>query len=75
MVYCDLITSPSDLKEIIEVRVRNVLQFMLLSTDEYAILRFQVVTDNGGHIISSMFCKVLQIIYVFLINLCYAIYG
>ena len=47
-------------------------QIMMLSTVEYAILRFQVVTDNGGHIISSMFCKVLQIIYVFLINLCYA---
>lgn len=49
MVYRDPITSLSDLKESIERHVRNIPQFMLLSTVEHAILRFQTVADNGGH--------------------------
>ncbi|GFW93719.1 hypothetical protein TNCV_4542461 [Trichonephila clavipes] len=47
MVYCDPIASLSDLKESIERHVRNIPQCMLLSTVEHAILRFQMVADNG----------------------------
>ena len=49
IVYRDPITSLSDLRENIECHVRNILQFMLLSIVEYAILSFQMVADNGGH--------------------------
>ena len=49
MVYRDPIISLSDFKESIERHVRNIPQFMLLSTVEYAILHFQMVADNGGH--------------------------
>ena len=49
MVYRDPITSLSDLKENVERHVRNIPQFMLHSTVEYAILRFKMVADNSGH--------------------------
>ena len=49
MVYRDPIISQSNLKENIEGYVRNILQFMLLLTVEYVILRFQMVADSGGH--------------------------
>ena len=49
MIYRDLITSLSDLKENIEQNVRNIPQFVLLSTVECAILSLQMVEDNGGH--------------------------
>ena len=49
MIYCDPITSLSDLKENVERQVRNFPQFIQLSTVEYAILSFQMVADNGGH--------------------------
>ena len=49
MVYRDLIIYLSDLKENVEHHVGNIPQFILLSTVEYAILRFQIVADNGGH--------------------------
>ena len=49
MVYRDPITSLSDLKENVERHVSKIPQFMLLSTVEYEILRFQMVTGNGGH--------------------------
>ena len=48
MVYLDPITSLSDLKESIEYHMLNIPKFTLLSTVEYAILRFQMVADNGG---------------------------
>ena len=48
MVYRDPITSLSDIKDSIEQHVRNIPQFMLLSTVEYSILCFQMVADNGG---------------------------
>ena len=47
MVYRDPITSLPDHKESIERHVHNIPQFMLLSTIEHAILRFQMVVDNG----------------------------
>ena len=49
MVYGDPITFLSDFKENVGCHVRNIPQFMLLSTVEYAILRFLMVADNGGH--------------------------
>ena len=48
MVYRDPIIFLSDLKESIKGHVRNILQFMLLSTIEHAIFRFQMVAANGG---------------------------
>ncbi|GFU69037.1 hypothetical protein TNCV_3785581 [Trichonephila clavipes] len=48
MVYPDLITSQSDIKESIERIVPYIVQFMLLSTVDRAVLRFQRVADNGG---------------------------
>ncbi|GFY13966.1 uncharacterized protein TNCV_1296271 [Trichonephila clavipes] len=48
MVYRDLITSPSDLKESTERHVRKIPLFMLLSTIELAILRFHMVAGNWG---------------------------
>ena len=48
MVCRDPIPSLSDLKESIERHVRNIPQFMLLSTVEHAILRFRMLADNGG---------------------------
>ncbi|GFX58427.1 uncharacterized protein TNCV_320091 [Trichonephila clavipes] len=49
MVYRDPIISLSNLEESVECHVHNIPQFMLLSAVEHAILRFQMVTDNGGH--------------------------
>ena len=49
MVYRDPITCLSDLKENVEHRVRNISQFVLLSTVEYAIFRLQMVADIGKH--------------------------
>ena len=49
MVYPDPITSLSKLKEIVKRHVRNTPQFMLLTTVEYEILRFQILADNDGH--------------------------
>ncbi|GFW52027.1 uncharacterized protein TNCV_2818961 [Trichonephila clavipes] len=48
MIFCDPITSLSDLKESIERHVHNIPQCMLLSTVKHTILRFQIVADNGG---------------------------
>ena len=45
----DPIRSLYDLKESIGCHVRNIPQFMLLSTIEHKILCFQMVADNGGH--------------------------
>ncbi|GFW18240.1 uncharacterized protein TNCV_4007791 [Trichonephila clavipes] len=45
----------SDVKESIERHVFDIPQFMLLSTVENDILRFQMVADN----ISSLFCTLL----------------
>ena len=70
MVHHYPMTSLSDVKESIERHVRNIPQFMLLSAVEHAILSFQMVADNGDHHIEH--CKLLYIIYIFLINLCYA---
>ena len=49
MVYHVPITSLSDLKESVELHVRNIPQFMLPTTIEYEILRFQMIADNGSH--------------------------
>ena len=49
MMYRDPIASLPDLKESIEHHVRNIPQFMLFSTVEYSILRFQTVEDKGRH--------------------------
>ena len=49
MIYRDLITYLSDLKESVERHARNIPQFMLPTTVEYEILRFQVLADNGEH--------------------------
>ena len=49
MVHRDPITSQSELKENVECHVPNIPQFLLLSTVEYAILRFRMAADNGGH--------------------------
>ncbi|GFU54757.1 uncharacterized protein TNCV_1038001 [Trichonephila clavipes] len=46
MFYRDPITSLSDLKKGIERHVRNIPQFMLLSTVEHVILRFQTLADD-----------------------------
>ena len=54
MVYRNPITSLSDLKECIECHVRSIPQFILLSTAEHAILRFQMVANNGGHPIEQV---------------------
>ena len=48
MVYRDPISYLSDLKESIERHVRNIPQFILLSTDEHAFIRFHMIADNGG---------------------------
>ena len=46
----DPISFLSDLKENLErAPVRNIPQFMLLSTVEYAFLRFEMVADNDEH--------------------------
>ena len=49
MVCRDPITSLSDIKENVECPVHKISQFMILSTVEYAILRFQMIADNSGH--------------------------
>ena len=49
MVSRDSITSLSGLKESIEHHVRNIPQFMLLSTVEHAILCLPMEAYNGGH--------------------------
>ena len=49
MASRDPITSLSDHKESIKRHVRNILNFMVLSTGEHAMLRFQMVADNAGH--------------------------
>ena len=48
MVYRDPITHLSDLKDNVERHVHKIPLFMLLSTIEYAILRFKMIADNGG---------------------------
>ena len=54
MVYCDPITSLSDLKENIEHHVHKIPQFMLFSIVEYVILPFQMVADKDGHYIEHV---------------------
>ncbi|GFT16730.1 hypothetical protein TNCV_1333461 [Trichonephila clavipes] len=54
IVYRDPIPSTSNLKEGTELLVRNIPQLMLLSTVEQAILRFQMVADNGRQRIESV---------------------
>ena len=49
MVYRDPIICLFDLKESIELHVRNIPEFILLSTVKHAVLRFQIVAHNGGH--------------------------
>ena len=55
MAYHDPITSLSDLKESTEHHVHNISQFMLLPTVEHAILRLQILADNGGQQVSQSF--------------------
>ena len=55
MVYRDTITCLSDLKESVKHHVRNISQFVLLSTVEYAIFRLQMVADIGKHHIELVF--------------------
>ena len=50
MVYRDLITSLSDLKESIERHLCNIPQFMVLSTVEYAILRLDNIEHHIEHV-------------------------
>ena len=57
MVYRDSITSLSDLKESVVHHVRNIPQFMLFSTVEFSVLRFQMVAGNGGHRVHHVFVK------------------
>ena len=54
MVYHNLITSLSDLKESVKCYMRSIPQFMLCTTVEYEILGFQMVADNDGHVIGHV---------------------
>ncbi|GFV21335.1 uncharacterized protein TNCV_2370921 [Trichonephila clavipes] len=54
MIYRDPITSLSDRKVITERHVRNIPHFILISTVEHAILRFQMVVDYGGQCIEHV---------------------
>ena len=45
----DPITSLSDLKDSVKRHVRNIPQFMLPTTVEYEISRFQMVADNSEY--------------------------
>ncbi|GFU44747.1 hypothetical protein TNCV_2220621 [Trichonephila clavipes] len=54
MVYCDSITSLTDLKEILKRHVRNILFFVLLYTVENAVLRFRIAADNTGQYIGAI---------------------
>ena len=64
MVYRDPITSLYDLKESIECHVRKIPQFILLLTVEHAILRFQMVEDNGGRHIEHVLYTFTGYLYV-----------
>ena len=65
MVYRDPITSLSDFKESIERHMCNIPQFLLLSSFEHAILRFQMVVDNGGYLIDHVLYRFVDYLYVF----------
>ena len=65
MVYRSCITSQSDDKENAERHMRNIPQFMLFSTVEYAILRFLMVADNGEQHIEHVLQFFVDYLYVF----------
>ena len=64
MVHRDPISSLSDFEESIEHHVRNIPLFMQLSTVEPAILRFEMVADNGGCHIKPVLYTLVDYLYV-----------